>query len=237
MEGAAKQQQTRAPFRGILGLAERIPQRDVRKLIWRHLTPYDREVVRCAHNAQHTPMGWSSAVGAWQKACDYWSARGDVSLLEWAHAHGIEKYAFAHVSLYAAERGHLPVLEWLHEKVLPFQSWTSCFAAKYGHLHILEWMHAHGNALNSNTAEEAILGGQLECLQFLHLHGYADLYPRNSVLAAEYDYLSMLAAEGGHLDILKWMRDTIRSFGPTHIRYLLNGHINEHVARWLESLK
>lgn len=235
MEGAAKK--TSAPFRGILGLAERIPQRDVRKLIWRHLTPYDREVVRCAHNARHTPMGWSFAVGAWQKACDYWSARGNVSLLEWAYTHGIDKYAFANASLYAADRGHLPVLEWLHEKALSFQLWTSCFAAKYGYIHILEWMQANGKAFDSNTVEQAIVGGQLECLQFLHLHGYANLYARTAVLAANYAYLSMLAAEGGHLDILKWMCDTFHSNGPTHIRWLLSGRINEHVARWLESLK
>jgi hypothetical protein len=108
-EGSPKRSCAR--FRGILDLNERIPQRDVRKLIWCHLNPCDREMVRCAHNSCRT---MTSSYG---RLIDWCVRYGYSELIQWAYEQNGEVLPWALISgrtiSLAADSGSIPTLQWL----------------------------------------------------------------------------------------------------------------------------
>ena len=71
---------------------------------------------------------------------------------------------------YAAGKGHLEVLKYLHEEVkAPWGSWTAVGAAKNGHLHILEYLvEREYDKFEENPCEDAAMFGHLDCLKYLH---------------------------------------------------------------------
>jgi len=62
----------RAPVVSPLGLHRFVPIRDVRKLVWRHLTPVDRELARCAQNSARVPrLGFSETMAVVRDMPDF----------------------------------------------------------------------------------------------------------------------------------------------------------------------
>jgi hypothetical protein len=174
-----------------LNLRDWIPQRDVRKLIYRLLTPEDKLVVEWAHGfkgARKTPkpdlaFGW------------YCAKHGYLELLKWASNIGCEDDGDTYY--YAARNGHLDVLNWLREKGSPFNSsLTAAYAALGGHLHVLKWVQDNQDdwaPFDKWTAVYAASGGHLEVLKWALANGC----PWDSLICSN-------AAKNGHVEVLKW---------------------------------
>jgi len=145
-----------------LGLERFIPQRDVRKLIWRHLTPEDREMVRCAQNSRRTP-DWGN--GAFQRAC---ARHNYVALAEWAGC----RCCWSEEALrYAAEAGHVTFLEWARTKAQYRceNDWQmrAC-AARHGRVDVLKWSNVECSKWNRKVCCAAAMHGKIAALEWLH---------------------------------------------------------------------
>jgi hypothetical protein len=205
MEGGGDRKRARVErFRGILNLADSIPYRDVRKLIWRYLTPEDREIVWHAHNTRRELLVWTAAA-----LVRYCCERGYSELLRWVDrvsrgAGLLHQGAVACIS--AAEGGHTSVLGYLQMR-LP--RWSECvdnygykFAARAGSVSVCRWLSAPdgGNRPVPRDCEielEAASHGHLEVFQWLQGVRPLNLLP--IVCAA--------AAANGHLETLRWLRE------------------------------
>jgi len=188
MEGDTKRR-AREKWGGILGLARRIPQRDVRRLLWTYLNADDREVVRCAHNSRRAP-----ALEAGHE--ERFVRRGHLALLRWSFA------SFDNVSrlrTLAARCGHLDILQWLTDGGRIWSAYLCGVAAKNSHLHILKWAHACGaynvDRDDGGVAWHAAYHGHLEILVWYHsIGGGLD----SAVFRA--------AARYGSLEVMQWLR-------------------------------
>ncbi len=71
---------------------------------------------------------------------------------------------------YAALKGHLEMLKYLHEEVkAPGDSDTASYAASNGHLHILEYLvEREYDNYDTLACERAAKSGHLDCLKYLH---------------------------------------------------------------------
>jgi hypothetical protein len=211
MEGRPKKcsaPRVRAP----LGLERLVPIRDVRRLIWKYLTPHDREVARCAMNSCRVPQLETGFA-------EYCAKRGFLRLLEWG-------FGSKHVSLEqwacraAAEGGQLAVLQWLREMGCPWDAYTCHFAALYGHLDVLKWARANGCGWGVLTCTYAAIGGHLAVLQWARAAGCH----WNSLTCSE-------AAGAGHLTILQWARANGCPWDEDTVSYARYNHHVE-VAEW-----
>jgi hypothetical protein len=153
------------PALDYLRMHERIPQRDVRKLLWRYLNVYDREMVMCAHNCLRSPraryglvdhcvangfLGILQYYGAdrlMQAAlahshtyiCTIVIMRGDFDTLKWLQENKIVSVANGQLKVLAAQRGRVDILQLLME-IAPRWNDEICGVAKrYGHINVLEW--------------------------------------------------------------------------------------------------
>jgi hypothetical protein len=74
---------------------------------------------------------------------------------------------------YAAEKGHLECLKYLHEKVgCPWSSETTKAAAENGHLECLKYAHKNGCPWSSETIWGAFQLGYLSCLKYAFEAGF-----------------------------------------------------------------
>jgi hypothetical protein len=71
---------------------------------------------------------------------------------------------------YAALKGHLEMLKYLHEEgKAPWDWYTAAWAAKNGHLHILEYLvERKYDEYDTLACERAAKSGHLDCLKYLH---------------------------------------------------------------------
>jgi len=71
---------------------------------------------------------------------------------------------------YAAWKGHLECLKYLHEDAkAPWGSSTASWAAENGHLHILEYLFERKyTKYNGDACQWAAKNGHLDCLKYLH---------------------------------------------------------------------
>ena len=69
--------------------------------------------------------------------------------------------------MYAAEGGHLEVLQWAHQNGCPWDEGTCKAAAKKGHLEVLKWARQNGCPWGLNTWKRA----QRNCRAYLIEHG------------------------------------------------------------------
>ena len=70
---------------------------------------------------------------------------------------------------YAAGKGHLEVLKYLHEEAkAPWDEYTAYLAASNGHLHILEYLvERKYDQFDVDACRGAAMEGQLDCLKYL----------------------------------------------------------------------
>jgi hypothetical protein len=185
MEGRAKKTPIVIVSVAPLGLERYIPWRGVRKLVWRHLTPDDREVARCAMNSRRSPLlSYSFA-----DRCVY---NDRLALLRWFHA-SVGRWRSSSVAQCAAEVGRLDVLQWLHATQCPMDYYTCSAAAEGGHLDVLQWLRAQECPWNSHVCARAVVGGHLDVLKWLRAAGCP--WNRNTL---------DLARELGHEKIVFW---------------------------------
>jgi len=198
-----------------LDLDRFIPLRDVRKLVWRYLTPHDREMIRCAQNSWHAPffpvhfMEHCAAKGyaallqfgcrhGLKLSCDVmWHAAkaGRTDLIELLCLHYAD-WRSLHVCSGAAIGGHLPLLQWARAKGCPWNFQTPANAAFNGHMHVLQWIHSEGCERSEPwICASAAQNGHLDVLKWLRANGY----PWDEDTCSR-------AASGGHLSVLQWAR-------------------------------
>jgi len=184
-EGPAKRGRSQVSW---LGLHRWIPQRDVRKLIYRMCTIHERLVVEHAHGVKHRAPRASFLYHA---AC-----HGYLDLIKWAQcagrmigvdfgeqaaAHGhlhVLKHAIAtrvtlktnHFVQYAAAvGGRLHILQWLHSEKVPLACSLGTWAAGHGHLHVLQWVvEVVGCAISSSAIVDASRNGHRHVLEWIH---------------------------------------------------------------------
>ena len=84
-----------------------------------------------------------------------------------ADARANNNYAFR----WAAENGHLDVLQWLREQGCDWNEGTCGGAAAGGHLDVLRWAVENGAPWVPGNCRVAAYHGQLEALQWLRANG------------------------------------------------------------------
>jgi hypothetical protein len=142
-----------------LNLHLRIPQKDIRKLVYALLSPEDREMVACAHNTRRVPDLTEDFL--------YHSARhGYVELLDWACSN--ECQVSEAVFEVAAEEGRWKVLQWGLENDCVFEE-AVCMSVALdgGHLDLLKWGLANGLPVHGDVCSIAAQYGYLEVLHRL----------------------------------------------------------------------
>jgi hypothetical protein len=203
MEGGDRKRARVERFRGILDLAERLPQRDARSLVWRRLTPEDREVVRHAHNPRR-PLSAPQAAALTRYCC----ARGYTELLRWvdrvARGAGFLRQE-GQVCIAAAEGGHTEVLAYLQTRLPRGAAYVDDYGYKYaaraGHVALCRWLSApdggsHPVPTHGEIELEAANHGHTAVLEWLVGVRPLNLWP--VVCAA--------AAANGHLETIRWLR-------------------------------
>jgi hypothetical protein len=76
--------------------------------------------------------------------------------------------------LEAAEKGHVPILDYLHTHGCPHDSdkgWICTLAASGGHLDALTFLHTHGYPWTAEASAFATLMEHVECRRYLNAHG------------------------------------------------------------------
>lgn len=74
---------------------------------------------------------------------------------------------------FAAKKGNLDMIKYLHEIRCYWDDWAPMYAASKGHLHVLKYLHLNGCEWNVWTPGYAACNGHLECLQYAHVN-YCD---------------------------------------------------------------
>jgi len=97
---------------------------------------------------------------------------------------------------FAAEGGHLEVMQWARAHGCEWDEWTCAYAAGGGHLAALRWAQEHGCEWDERTCAYAAEGGHLEVLQWAREQDCPW-----GVLTCAY------AAAAGHLAVLQWARE------------------------------
>jgi len=98
---------------------------------------------------------------------------------------------------FAAYKGHLDVLKYLHDIGCYWNEHTCSTAIMGGgHLEVLKYLHESGCHWNSSVCRHAVLYGDLDILRYLHENGC----PWD-------DHTFCAAAETDNIDILSYLRD------------------------------
>lgn len=167
--------------------------RDARILIWRYLTKYDKEIVRCADNSNScladvcqvlyecASLGYLNLIKWIREKCeDKINWRNDWFSILAAQGGHLEVLKFFHeiggdrsdlVCAAAAAGGHLEALKWLRNNKYEWDSWTCTQAAMNDHLEVLKWARFNGCRWNSWTINAAAEKGYLEILKWLYENG------------------------------------------------------------------
>jgi hypothetical protein len=96
---------------------------------------------------------------------------GDLSKVMWLHT---EQHCVLDpregICQYAAISGSITVLDWLKQQGVTLDS--SDFAAESGHMHVLQYLHAEGCGKGYHVCHWAARNGDLEMLKWAFEHGY-----------------------------------------------------------------
>ena len=131
----------------------------------------------------------------------------------------------------AAEFGQLKVLQFLHDNECPWSQCTCYYAAYGGHIEVLEWLRSIDDYpwRTDEVAAGAAIQGHLHVLQWLKaMLTEAGLFHYNLFSGKTYAE----AAEGGKLDVLRWLHDNRCPCDERACAYAASkGHLK--VLQWL----
>jgi len=142
-----------------LNLHQWIPQRDIRKMIYKLLDWNDRRIVEYAHTNKLSLLN-----NIHQLDC---AQHGYLSMLQWMYC-DLHFPINEAVYIFAAQYGHLNVIKWARSIKCPWDQWTTLFAARYGHLELLDWLYENGCPLGPSICDSAAIGGHLHIMKWLH---------------------------------------------------------------------
>lgn len=225
-----------------------------------HLTPrkkseYGMVGVLSARRGWVSLLQWAREKGCYVPRGEIWvegAREGHMEVLEWAVQHRLQRDSRACAA--AARQGRLDLLRWLREKDCPWDGTTCAEAARGGHLDVLRWVKEEGECKwDEHTTYAAAEGGHLDVLTWVVEHddcegtwvgllwaaargGSVDVvqwvldrmpsgeYPQSGIMAA--------AAENGHLQLLKHLREKGWNWGASACRAAAQ-HRHFEVLRWL----
>ena len=98
---------------------------------------------------------------------------------------------------WAAKRGHLDIVQWLHFNRLEGCSTGAMnSAAEFGYLDIVQWLHFNrSEGCSTSAMDSASRNGHLDVVQWFHSNR------SEGCTSCAMD----LAAQNGHLDVVKWL--------------------------------
>ena len=150
----------------------------------------------------------------------------------------------------ASEGGYVHILEWIHDNITDYKLTVECvyWAAQNGHLNVLQWLRNHNQELSIKACDLAAENGHLEIVIWFvendchpdsnnfceiayngHLHVLKWLYEKNYDIVED---VGSSAASGGHLHILKWLREINYNFTFEICEDAAEeGHL--HILKWL----
>ena len=169
--------------------------------------------------ASASRVKWALGMGniepseAW---CKGTAERGDLAMLQWLRVHQEPPCPWSETGCMsiAAARGHLSVVQWLHEQGAPllvadnFGDQPIHCAALHGHLAVVQWLHEQGVSLTGagykgrQPIHHAARRDQLAVVQWLHKQGVSLI-----VADSNGDQPIHHAALRGHLDTAQWLHD------------------------------
>ena len=123
--------------------------------------------------------------------------------------------------IYAAIKGYLDCMKWLHEAGACWSTDVSHCAASYGNLECLKYAHMHGCPWTSDTLFDTINEGHLDCVKYLYEndcpHDNLNIidHATSSLDCMKYFYsegfipteIAFKNAASGNLDVLKWLNE------------------------------
>ncbi|KAF0694539.1 Aste57867_14579 [Aphanomyces stellatus] len=169
---------------------------------------YDHTNVTCTTNAMDDAarnghldaLEWLHAhqsKGATNASVQYAAEHGHTDVVLWLLVHQPQMTKTALAMEAAAHRGHLEVVQALHDFGWPSTKRVMERAAAGGHLHVLQWLRANRTEGCTTAAmDDAAREGHLEVVQWLHEH-----YEK---VGCSMDAMDS-AAMRGHLEVVLWL--------------------------------
>lgn len=165
-----------------LHLDRYIPQRDVRKLVWRYLSAADRMAVAFAHGC------YKPSLDATTSCAD----EGRVDLLQMECERGCTlAYKYARVYVQASRSGSVEVLDFIEQGrnlVEELDTIAMCASAR-GHINVIQWAQKRGYRFTLKYTISAARNNQIRVLEYMR-----DAWTDETT------------ANAGSLETLKWLR-------------------------------
>ena len=169
------------------------------KAIYLKLFRNDKTTYLNASTVGHAKICWNEITPGNRnrqesKLCNYAAMRGSLPALQYLHS--VHCPWDEYTCRCAAENGHLEILQYAHDNGCPWDTSTCEYAAKNGHLEVLQYAHNNGCPWDSSTSRQAVENGHLKILQYAHDNGcHCDRYE-----------LLLLARYNKHAHIIQWVR-------------------------------
>ncbi|EGZ14588.1 hypothetical protein PHYSODRAFT_560883 [Phytophthora sojae] len=171
------------------------------------VTPEEKAKREELSNIDYSDPDWEFEVeqnrkeGCSSVAMDFAAMRGHLDVVQWLHDHRSEGCT-THAMVHAARQGHLHVVEWLHDnRSEGCTSEAMDLAARGGHLHVVKWLHEHRDeGCTTDAMDGAAASGHLEVVKWLHSNR-----SEGSTTSAMDD-----AARNGHLSVVRWLHENRR---------------------------
>ena len=214
----------------ILNLKQWIPQKDVIRLILKHLNPTDWKIVWAAHSKKYQKKLIKDPE-FWKDCARY----GYLDLIIWGEdvSACCSNLVFARTIFdIAVTYGHLHILKWgLREGFKPEGTEYMYIAAKNGYAEILQWcfdIRSH-RMTDSEESElkllymKAIPGGHLNIIECLKENGIVPLY--------QFGYN---VARCNQLHMLIWLRQNFYTAQQNYWIYIQDLTTCPNIKAWLE---
>jgi hypothetical protein len=199
----------------LLNLGDWIPQKDVRKLIWTYLNPIDKLMVWSAHGV-HTYLKhdvyWfrRQLVRYGYLELLLWNTDGEnnivarlvyrekpkhLHMIKWIVENDFEHFDSIFISKYAAKRGYLNILKYIHSLGAPLNKDVHLQGTKGGHIEIVIWLKETEYNITDYFASLciAVKNGHTEFLKWY----------LNQIDVSGYYYLYWLACKRNNYDVFK----------------------------------
>lgn len=125
------------------------------------------------------------------------------------------------ISVAAAKKGHLRILQWAKRNGFPWKIDTINIAANYGHLHILKWLRLNNCDWDTAICVNCAHHGHLEILEWAHENG----------CPWQKEFVLETAVIKGQLEIVKWAHQHGCELNKD-VCFYAAAHGNLHVLIW-----
>jgi hypothetical protein len=262
MERAQKRasEEAKHPPSSPLGLHRWIPQRDVRRLIWRHLSTTDQAMVWLAHvphcAIQHVERHIYACIHLGHVARLAWlyqhrrksvriildnepllamrwaAVGGHVDAMQWVHEHleGVSSTWWDSVTQVICEHGHVDAMQWLADLLPSIQ--------QPRHLYVLVLRRNHVDLLNWMLCRRkpAEFGSLVAQAVRQNATRALQCLWRHGLVERTDDAMCMTAARLGHLEILQWATANGFPWDPYECTAAARAKGHTRIVEWIANL-